>query len=148
MKASVFRVDWLIPVLGIALVGAAYCLMKSYAGYEQEFRSANQTMAICDRLVEDCNLTRSLVQAQNDGCAATSRGLDALLCSDMATVKADAASADPRTQRIVQACYDYLDRRRSEDSPMGAGLPARQSVPQLAAQSVPAQTLAGASAGK
>ncbi len=148
MKTTVFRMDWLVPVLGIVVVGGAYCFIRSYLGYEQDLRSANQTIAICDRLLEDCNLTRSLVQAQNDGCAATSRGLDAWLSADMANVKADATSADPRTQRVVEACVDYLDRRRSENSAMGAGLPAPQTTPQIAAQSVPTQNLAGASGGK
>jgi len=148
MKTEVFRIDWLIPFLGIALLGVGYSLARSYLRFEQESRSSEQSMAICDRLREDCDLARMLVQAQNDGCTTTGRDLDELLAAGIVTVKAQTTSAEARTRRVAEACFDYLDRRRLANYPMGAGLPARHGTPQLAAQSVSPHTLATASPAK
>ena len=54
MKTRTFKIDWLIPVLGIALVGGGYFTVKSYLGLQEQIRSGEQFAATVDRLWEDC----------------------------------------------------------------------------------------------
>ena len=148
MKTKVYRVGWLFPVLGIALSGGSYYVTKSYFGYEQEIRSAEYFMAVCDRLIDDCQLTRMLMQAQNDGCAGTARSLDESLSTSMESINSEVASADTRTRVIAGACLKYIDRRRAQNAVMGAGVPAGRSGLSPVAPGVLAQTAASSSPGK
>ncbi len=151
MKTNVFKVDWLIPVLGLALVGGGYALTKSYLGLQAEIRAEEQLMATIDRLAEDCRLTQVLLQAQDTGCAVAAQSLDELLSANIAAVSSDLASAEPQAQAqaqaMAEACFKHIARRRSQNSPMAANLPAGRGDLPLAAPSVPGQTLASASPG-
>jgi hypothetical protein len=147
MKTNVFKVDWLIPVLGLALVGGGYALTKSYLGLQAEIRAEEQLMVTINRLAEDCRLTQVLLEAQDTGCTVTARSLDELLSANIAAVSSELTSADPQAQAIAEACFKHIARRRSQNSPMAANLPAGRGDLPLAAPRVPEQTLASASPG-
>jgi hypothetical protein len=144
MKTNIYRIDWLIPVLGIALVGGAYCLTKSYLGLQEGIRSGQQYSATVDRLIEDCHLNRIVMQADDSGCAVTARSLDELLSANIATDNSQLASADTDTRAIVEVCFKYIARQRSQNSPVGADLPAGRSDREAAVQQILTQTLASA----
>ena len=148
MKTNILRINWLIPALGIALVGGGYPLAKSYLELNEEIRSGSQSGAIVDCLLEDYNLNRVLMQLQNGGCAIPARRLEELLSADIATVNSQLASVDPRTQSIAEACFDLMARQRSQNSPVGAGLPAGSSGREIAAQGILIQAMASESPGK
>ena len=147
MKTNVFKVDWLIPVLGLALVGGGYALTKSYLGVQAEIRAEEQLMATIDRLAEDCRLTQVLLDAQDTGCTVTARSLDELLSANLAAVNADLASAEPQAQAMAEACFKHIARRRSQNSPTAANLPAGRNDLPLAAPVVAGHTLASAAPG-
>ena len=148
MKARTFGTDWLIPVLGIALVGGGYFPMKSYLGLQELILSAEQYSATVDRFREDCDLSQVLKQAHASGCATTARRLDELLSANLATYGARLASADPNTQGLAEAVTRYIDRRRSESNPTAGDIPAGRSEGEVAGQSTLMPTLASASPGR
>ncbi len=148
MKTRTFRIDWLIPVLGIALVGGGYFPMKSYLGLQEQTRSAEQFKATVDLLWEDVDLSRLLMQAQGSGCATTARSLDELLSAHLATDSPRLASAAPETRALVQVVARFVDRRRSESTPMAGDVPAGGSDREVAGQRILTQTLASAFPGK
>jgi hypothetical protein len=148
MKTNIYRIDWLIPVLGIALVGGGYFLTKSYLGLKEGMRSGEQCSATVDRLVEDLRLNQILMQAENGGCAETARSLDELLSANIADENSQLASADSDTRAMVAFCFKHIARQRSQNSPVGADLPAGRSDREAAAPKILTQTLASASPDK
>ena len=148
MKTRTLRIDWLIPVLGIALVGGGYLPMKSYLGFKEQIGSEEQFSATMDCLWEDCDLSQMLIQAQASGCATTARSLDELLSAKVATDSARLASADRDTRGLVEDFPRFIDRRRSESTRMAGDVPAGRSEREIAGQRVLTQTLASASPGK
>lgn len=147
MKARTFGADWLIPVLGIALVGGGYFPVKSYLGFQEQIRSGEQYSVTMDRFWEDCDLCQVLKQAHGSGCAATARRLDELLSANLATYSARLASANPNTHGLVEAVTRFIDRRRSESNPTAGAMPAGRSEGEVAGQNTSMSTLASASPG-
>ena len=148
MKTRTFRADWLIPVLGIALVGGGYFPMRSYLGLQEQIRAGEQYSVTVDRFREDCDLSQILMQAHVSGCAMTARNLDELLSANVATYSARLASANPNTQGLVEAVTRFIDRRRSESNRMAGDIPAGRSESEVAGQRILMPTLASASPGK
>jgi hypothetical protein len=147
MKTRTFGADWLIPLLGIVLVGGSYFSVKSYLGFAEQLDFEERFEATMDRLWEDCDLSRILVQAQASGCATTARSLDELLSANVATHSARLTSADPDTRGLVEAYTGFIDRRRSESTPMAGDARAGRSDRGVAGRRLLAQTLANASPG-
>lgn len=148
MKTRTFRADWLIPVLGIALVGGGYFAMRSYLGLQEQIRAGEQYSATVDRFWADCDLSQVLMQAHASGCGTTARRLDELLSANVATYSARLASANPSTQGLVEAVTGFIDRRRSESNPTAGDMPASLSEREVAGQRPLMPTLASASLGK
>jgi hypothetical protein len=131
--------------LGVALVGSGYPLVKSYLGLREEIRSGEQASETITRLYDEVRLTRILIQARENGCAAPARSLDELVSDNLVAVSPQLGSADPQIRGMVEACFRYIDRWRSQTFPDTARLPADRSELDLTAQRTPAQTLASAS---
>ena len=148
MKTRTFRIDWLIPVLGIALVGGGYFAVKSYLGFQEQIRSQEELAATVDRFRVQCGLSGIMVQAQSGGCASTARSLDELLSANLATDIDRLASADTDTRALVEVVTRFINRRRSESSPMAGDVPAGGSDHEVAGQRILTQTLANAFPGK
>jgi hypothetical protein len=123
MKTRVFKADWLVPVLGIALVGAAYYPAKSYLAWKEEIRSAERLSGIVDHLREDCSLSRIAQGSQAAGCAATGQRLDELLSANIVALNAELGPADARARELAEACFNYMARQRSQSSPAAAHWP-------------------------
>jgi hypothetical protein len=145
MKTRTFRIDWLIPVLGIALVGGAYFPIKSYLGLQEEVRSNEQLTVTLDCLREACGLSQVLTEAQAGGCVVAASGLDELLVANLATDGVRIASADPETRGLLEAFTRFIDRRRSESASMAADGLVGRSDRKVAGQRNVTQTLVSAS---
>jgi hypothetical protein len=133
MKKNILSMNWLIPMLGVILIGGGYPLAKSYIGYEAEIRSQEQSAEIVDRLLETCQLNETLMQFHNVECAAPARGVQALLSANIEAINADLASVDPGIRTIAAACFERVGYLRSATSPLAAGLLADRSDGQIAA---------------
>jgi hypothetical protein len=145
MKTRTFRIDGLIPVLGIALVGGGYFPMKAYLGYQEEIHSGEQFRATVACLWEDCDLGRLLTQAQYSGCTMTALRVEELLSAHLVADSPRLASADPQARALAEAVAQFVDRRRSESAAMAGNVPAGGSDHGVAGQTMLTQTLASAS---
>jgi hypothetical protein len=143
MKTRTFRIEWLFPVLGIALVGGGYFPMKSYLRLQEQIRSGERVKATADRLLDTCAVSRVMVQAQSGGCASTARRLDELAAANLATESAGLTSADPEARALVELVAKYIDRRRSESPPAAGGESAGRSGYEVAGQRILTPTLGG-----
>jgi hypothetical protein len=148
MNTRTFRIDWLIPVLGIALVGGAYFPMKSYREYQEQIRYGEQSIATWDHLWEMVDLSQIMGQAQAGGCAMTALSLDGLLSASLWTESDQLPPADTNDRVLVEAVARFIDRRRPDSTPMAGGVRAGGSEREVAGQRILTQTLAGASPGE
>ena len=130
MKPNVFRADWLVAVLGIVLLVGGYSLTKSYYGALEEIRLGEQFHATIDRLSGGCRLSRVLSEAQDVGCTVTAQSLGELLAADMAALNVELQSAQPEGRALAASCFEYIVRRRAQNTLLTGQLPAdRQPVP-------------------
>jgi hypothetical protein len=122
MNTNALRMNWLIPALGVALVGGGYALAKAYIRIEEESRSASQSGTVVDCLLQDYKLNHVLKQLQGGGCTAPAARLEALLAIDRTAIESQLGSVDPRTRALAAACFDTAGRPRARSSEMAAGL--------------------------
>jgi len=148
MRTQYSKLNWLSPVLGIALVGGGYVLARSYAGYDEQIRSQTQSGATVDRLLETCHLGRARAGFYNTECAAQADRLDELLSADVAGIKADLPAVDPQTQALAESCFKHLNRLQAQRSSKPAGLAGDRSESQLTPQPILAWAPADNSSGK
>ena len=148
MKTKTLRINWLIPVLGIALVCGGYFAMKSYSEFQEQIRYAEQSIATCDRLWEKVDLSQIMVQAQHGGCSMTALSLDGLLSASLWTESGQLAPADTNERAMVEVVTRFIDRRRPESTPTAGGVRAGGSEQEVAGQRILTQTLASASPGE
>jgi hypothetical protein len=148
MKTRTFKIDWLIPVLGIVLAGGGYFTVNAYRGFQEQIRSGEQFAATVDRLWEDVDLGRLLMQAQGSGCATTARSVDELLSARLATDSPRLASADSEARAMAERVGEVISRWRSNSLPMAGDLPGGRSGREVAGQGNLTQTLTSATHGQ
>lgn len=148
MKTNTVRMNSLIPLLGIVLVGGGLAAGRSYLGFEQQIGTGLQFIETLDRIDEAARLLRIQTQVQKGGCAGSVPSLDESLSESLVTLDRELASPDERARVMVKVLFDYMARRQSQNSPMAASLPVVLSVTELGARKLVAQSLASASPGK
>jgi hypothetical protein len=148
MKNNTFKIRWLIPALGIALVGGGYGLTKTYLGYQEQIRSSEQLVVIVDHLVEGIHLNQILKQAQDTGCHEAAGSLDKLLAANIVAVNAELPSADAQARVLADVLFKHLAQQRSQNSPTGTAGAVGLSDRQLPAPGAVRQALASLSPGK
>ena len=148
MITNTFRMNWLIPLLGIVLVGGGYSASRSYLGLQQKIDAAVQFQATLEHIEDTCSLLQMQAQLQSGGCAGSAPGLDERLSGSVANLDRELASPDEQTRDTLRIFFDFMARHQSQNSPKAARLSADPSVTEMAAQKILAQALAVASLGK
>jgi hypothetical protein len=128
MKTQSFKLNWLSPVLGIALVGSGYALARSYLGYEEEMRAQTQSGATVDRLLETCHLGRARAGFYNTECEVQAARLDELLAANVTSIKVELPSVDRQTQALAESCFKQLNGLQAQNSATATALAANRSV--------------------
>ena len=142
------RIGWLIPLLGVVLVGGSYTAAKSYLGFEQTTDTGLEFSATLDRIHDACDLLRVQSQLQGGACPAAARRLDESLSISVKALDRELASSDQRTRAMLGVFFDYMARRQAQNPPMAASLPEAPSVAGMGTRNILTQTLASASHGK
>jgi len=120
--------NWLIPVLGIVLVGGGYAARSTYLGFQQSIEANAQFAETMDRVDEACSLLRIQTQFQGGGCPEAARRVDESLATSVATLDRELASSDEQTRCLVNAFFEYRARHQAQNPPTAAILPARRGV--------------------
>jgi hypothetical protein len=147
MKTSTVRMNWLIPLLGVVLLGGGFAGARSYLGFEQQIGTDLEFQATIDRIGEACDLLQVQRQFHNGGCPEAARRLDECLSASVVTLNRELASPDEQTQVMLNVFFEFMARHQSQRSPAAASLHAAPRVTELGAQKIVAQTLASASLG-
>ena len=83
MKTSCFKMDWLIPVLGIAVVAGCLLAATNYRALERQAHTEEVFMPALDRLSHDHTLSLALKALHDGEVDQAAHRLDLLLCWDI-----------------------------------------------------------------
>src|ERR1035437_10752963 len=116
MKTRYLKIDWLIPVLGIAVVAGSLVAGTTYLNLERKIHANEALTATLDRLYQDHQLSVALKTIHNGEVAAATQRLDLLLCGHILATNSELTSADPRTRTIVEDAFRRMARIRPKSA--------------------------------
>lgn len=102
MKTALAKREWVIPLLGIALVAGTWMAATSYCNLEQRSQDAEALGATLGRLYQDHQLSVALKEIRCGDVKEASRRLDTLLCNDILRIDSELPSVDSRTRVFVE----------------------------------------------
>ena len=105
MKTRYLKINWLIPLLGIAVVAGSLVAVTTYLDLERKIQAAeaySATVAVC---IKDYQLIAVLKTIHDGEVDAAARRLDLILCGDVLKTDAELASADARTRTFVEDAF-------------------------------------------
>lgn len=105
MNRNCIRINWLIPVLGIAMAAGGFMAAATYLNCEREIRSAEDSMATIKGLHKDLQLCEALRTIHEGDPDLAARRLDLILCEDIVAVNAKLASADPLERAFIRNAF-------------------------------------------
>ena len=101
MKTRYLKMDWLIPLLGIAVVAGSLVAGTTYRDFERKIQTDEAYMATLDRLYEDHQISAALKTLHDGSVDAAAQRLDLLLCDHILTTNSELPTADARTRTFV-----------------------------------------------
>jgi len=124
MNARCFRVDWLIPALGIGIVVGFALAAMTYRVLERQADAELVFMPVLDRLCQDHNLSLALKMYHDGRVDEAAARLDLLLCWDVLRADAELARADARTRAWTEDILRKIARARPKIAQQGKAAPA------------------------
>jgi hypothetical protein len=121
MKTRFVRMDWLVRLLGIAVLAGGMTAATTYLGLERETRSAESLKNTMEHLYQDQNISLALRKIHDGDVAAAAQQLDILLCDDILQLNADLASADDLTRTYVGYGFRRMGRVRPKTPEASSG---------------------------
>jgi|ERR1035437_753104 hypothetical protein len=145
MKTKYLMIDWLIPVLGIAVVAGSLVAATTYLGLEKKMHADEAFAATLNRLYQDQQLSVALKTLHDGAVDAAAQRLDLLLCGHIIRTHEESASADERTRQYVEDTFRRIALLRPKNAQAtAAGLARECSDDQAAAEKILAIALASA----
>jgi hypothetical protein len=144
MKTRYLKIDWLIPVLGIAVVAGSLVAATTYLDLERKAQAEESFTATLDRLYEDQQLSTALKTLHDGAVDAGVQRLDLLLCGHILRTDSELASAGARTRTFVEDAFRRIAQVRPKSAhSAAAGSGQECSDDQSAAQRILELALAG-----
>ena len=130
-KLRCFRIDWLIPVLGIGMVAGFVVAATTYRELERQAHAGEIFMPALDCLSHDLTLSLVLKTLHDGEVDRAAQRLDLLLCWDILRADAELASADAQTRAWTEEMLRRIARVRPKTAEGaadsgGARAPAQQ----------------------
>jgi hypothetical protein len=144
MKTRYMKIDWLIPLAGIAVVAGSLLAATTYLDLNRKIRACETFGATVDRLFQDQKLSTALKAIHDGKVDGAAQRLDLLLCQSIVQLNSELASADPRTRAYVEDAFRRIARLRPKADAAPAGSPDQErSDDQIAAEKILTLALAG-----
>ena len=121
MKIKYLKIDWLIPVLGIAVVAGSLLAGTTYLNLERRIQADEAFTATLDRLFQDQQLSTALKTIHDGEVDVAAKRLDLLLCGHIIRTDSELASADARTRRFVEDGFRRIATLRPKSAQGAAG---------------------------
>jgi uncharacterized protein YecA (UPF0149 family) len=127
MNRKSFRMNWLIPMLGIVLVGGGYAAARSYKGLDQAMNNELQFASTAERVREGVRLLQIQTQLAKGSCPGRARQVDESLSFCVEALDLELASADARTQGFITSFFEHMAHVQSQLAPTAVSFPAKRS---------------------
>jgi hypothetical protein len=112
MKTTQLKMNWLIPVLGIAVVAGSLVAGTTYRDLERQTQATEASTATLDRLCEDLQIGSMLKTIQDGKVEGAAQRLDLLLCGDILRTESELESADAFTRRCAEDAFRRIAQTR------------------------------------
>jgi hypothetical protein len=145
MKTNYFKLDRLIPWLGIAILVGGVIASATYLNSERNALSSEASAATLERLIHDQHLSAALKKIHDGQVAEAAERLDLLLCGDILLINAELPSADPETRALVQKAFKRIASQRPMIEGMDSTSTQEHVADQVAAERILTLALAGPS---
>jgi hypothetical protein len=136
MKTRYRMMNWLIPVLGIAVVAAGLVAGKSYTGLERKVQADEAFIPTLDRLQVDRQFSVALKALHDGEVDKAAQYLDLVLCWHILRTDAELGSADAQTRAYVQDVFRRIARVRPKTADGAAAGSTQECSAQAAAQRI------------
>jgi hypothetical protein len=120
MKTTYLKMQWLAPVLGVAVVSGGLMATRTYFELEHKVRAHEALTATLERLYQDQKLSTALKSMHEGDVEGAAQNLDALLCENILRLNDELASADARTRAYVEDVFRRIALARPELAGGGA----------------------------
>lgn len=101
MKTHYVKKDWLVPIMGVAVLAGCMMAAAAYQRVQREAKAAEALAHTVEHLYQDQNICMALRKIHEGDVAAAAQQLDVLVCDDILHLHADLASADDVTRTYV-----------------------------------------------
>jgi len=144
MKTRYLKLEWLIPVMGTAVVAAGLVAGITYLDLERKIHADEAFNATLDRVSHDQKLSAVLKTLHDGETGGAAQRLDLLLCGDILRTNSELGSAYARTRSVVEDAFRKIARLRPKTAD-GRGASSTQACndDQVAAQRILELSLAG-----
>lgn len=102
MKTKYLEIDWLVPLVGIAVVAGSIVAARTYFDLERKTQADEALAQTVGRLYQDQKVNAALKSIHEGDTKGAAQRLDALLCEDILRLNRELASADARTRAFVE----------------------------------------------
>jgi hypothetical protein len=114
MKTKYCEINWLIPVLGVAMVAGCVMAAAYYVDTERKIHSAESLAPTLDNIYLDQLLSGVLKDIHDGDVNGAAQRLDLLLCGNILRLNAELDSADDRTRAYVEDAFRRIGRVRPQ----------------------------------
>jgi hypothetical protein len=137
MKIKCMKIDWLVPLVGAAVVAGCLMAVNTYLGLERRIQAEDTLATTLDHLCQDQKLSVVLKKIHNGAAAEAAQNLDLILCASILRLSDGLASADPQTRAYVEDAFRRIARVRPMTGAGAAGSAAQDcNEDQVAAERV------------
>ena len=105
MKTTYLKMQWLAPLLGVAVVGGGLMATRTYFELEHKVRAHEALTATLERLYQDQKLSTALKSIHDGDVKGAAQRLDVLLCESILRLDDELTSADARTRMHVEDAF-------------------------------------------
>ena len=102
MKTICLKMQWLAPLLGVAVVGGGLMATRTYFELEHKVRAHEALTATVERLYQDHKVSTALRLIHDGDTAGAAQRLDVMLCEDVLRLNDELPAADERTRMYVE----------------------------------------------
>jgi len=143
MKTHYIKTNWLIPVLGIALVASGVIAAATYLELERKTHSAEVSMAAMACLNRDLQLCSALRTIHEGDVSTAARHLDLLLCEDIIAVNSQLASLNDGERAFIRNAFARFALVRPKSAQLLTDTTQELRSDQIEAETILAQAGAG-----
>jgi hypothetical protein len=140
MNTKRFKKDWLVVVVGAAVVASGLAVRNGLVEQQRSSSRAEALNAALSQIYQDQNISVVLRQLQAGDVGAARQRLDRLLCGNILHLEKEFGSADAETRTCVSEAWRRIARVRPQPALDGS---APEPTPdQIAAQRILTEALA------